>query len=266
MHAFARTVSRLALALLFVSPLAGADALDDILERKTIRVGVAEFVPWTMRTESGELVGFEVDVGNKIAADMGVEAEFKVYEWDDIIAALDAGEIDVIAGGMAITPARALRVNFSRPIARSGVGLATNTRKTQKIQTLNELNDESITITTVADTLAESVAATLFDRANVNVFPEREPAEQAVIDGQAHAYLAGMPEVRFLVLKNPLKLDLPIAEPLLASSEGLAVRKGEQELLNFLDAWVTARTTDQWLATSHDYWFGTLDWMSGLKD
>ena len=70
-----------------------------------------------------------------------------------------------------------------------------------------------------------------------------------------------MPEVRFLVLKNSGKLDLPVAEPLLASSEALAIKKGEQELLNFLNAWVTARQADKWLATTRDYWFGTLKWV-----
>ena len=74
-----------------------------------------------------------------------------------------------------------------------------------------------------------------------------------------------MPEVRFLVLKNPVKLDLPINEPLLASSEALAVAKREQELLNFLNAWVTARTTDKWILTSREYWFCTLDWMADVK-
>ena len=69
-----------------------------------------------------------------------------------------------------------------------------------------------------------------------------------------------MPEARFLALQNPDKLDLPIDKPLLASSEALGVKKGEQQLLNFLDAWVTARRTDQWLQTSRDYWFGTLEW------
>ena len=75
-----------------------------------------------------------------------------------------------------------------------------------------------------------------------------------------------MPEARFLVLKNPGALDLPLNEPLLASSEALAVKKGEQQLLNFLDAWVTARQTDKWLATSREYWFGTLEWMTDVKN
>ena len=47
----------------------------------------------------------------------------------------------------------------------------------------------------------------------------------------------------------------------MASSEALAVKKGEQQLLNFLDAWVTARQTDKWLATTRGYWFETMDWM-----
>ena len=247
--------------LLAFSPVS-ADVLDDILERGTIRVGVAEFIPWTLRNKSGDLVGFEIDVAEKIAADMGVEANFEVFAWDAIIPALERGEIDVIAGGMAITPARALRVNFSRPLARSGVGLATNTNLTQEITSLAELNSKHITITTVSDTLAAGVAKRLFGDADLKIYDAPGPAEADVLEGRAHAYVAGMPEAQFLVLKNPVKLDLPIDEPLLASSEGLAVRKGEQQLLNFLDAWVTARTSDRWLQTTRDYWFGTLDWMS----
>ena len=63
-----------------------------------------------------------------------------------------------------------------------------------------------------------------------------------------------------MMLRNTGKVSIPINEPLVASSEALAVKKGEQELLNFLDAWVTARTSDKWLLTTRDYWFGTLDW------
>jgi len=246
--------------LLLVFTPANADVLDDILERKTMRVGVAEFVPWTMRAESGDLIGNEIDVARKIAEDMGVEAAFRVYDWDDMIPALERGDIDIIAGGMAITPARALRVNFTRPLADSGVGLVTNTSMTQEIGTLAELNDKDITIATVSNTLSASVAQTLFGDANIKVYQAPGEAAADLIGGRAHAYVGGMAEARFMAMQNSNKLDLPIDKPLLASSEALAVRKGEQQLLNFLDAWVTARRTDQWLQTTRDYWFGTLDW------
>lgn len=251
----------LSLLVLISPPLADADVLDDILDRGTIRVGVAEFTPWTIRTKSGELIGFEIDVAKKIASDMGVKPEFTVYEWEKIIPALQQGEIDVIAGGMAITPGRALKVNFSRPLATSGITLATNTSKTQNITKLEHLNDERVVITVVADTLALSVAQTFFDQANIKVYPTSALAEKDVLEARAHAYVATVPEINFLALKNAGIIDVPMTEPIMASSEGLAVKKGEQELVNFLNAWIIARQTDKWLGTARDYWFTTMDWV-----
>ena len=250
------------LFVLFFSASAGADVLDDILETSTIRVGVAEFAPWTMKSESGELIGFEIDLARKLAKDMGVKPEFKVYDWEEIIPALQRGEIDIIAGGMAITPARALQVEFSRPTAESGIGLCTNTAMTQDFNTFEELNNGKVLIATVENAHAVDVAEVLFDRANVKTFATAEIAEKEVLEGRAHAYLAGMPHVRFLAMRHSELIDVPVADPLLAHSESLAVRKGEQGLLNFLDAWVTARQTDKWLPTTRNYWFATMDWAS----
>ena len=256
----------LLLLVLAIAPLAQADVLNEILKRGTIRVGVAEYAPWTIKTQSGELMGFEVDVARKIATDMKVKPEFTIYKWEKIIPALQLGEIDVIAAGMAITPDRALLVNFSQPLATSGISLATNTNRTQNITSLDQLNDERVVITTVADTLAFDVARTFFDKARIKTYPSNGPAESDILNDRAHVYVASVPEVNFFALRNPRKVDVPIKEPLMASSEALAVKKGEQELLNFLNAWVVARTTDKWLGTTREYWFNTIEWLPGASD
>ena len=256
----------LTLLVLIFPPIADADVLDDILDRRTIRVGVAEFVPWTIKTKSGELIGFEIEVARKIASDMGVKPTFTVYEFEKLIPALQQGEIDVIAGGMAITPRRALQVNFSQPLANSGISIATNTEKTKNVSAMRHLNDERIVIAVVADTLAHSVARTFFAQANIKVYPTSELAENEILENRAHAYVASVPEINFLALMNRKKVDVPISEPIMASSEGLAVKKGEQELLNFLNAWVVSRRTDKWLGTTHDYWFKTIDWVPELSN
>jgi len=251
----------LTLFVLVFPPLANADVLSDILDRRTIRIGVAEFVPWTMKTQSGELIGFEIEIAEKIASDMGVQAEIVLYEFEKLIPALQQGEIDVIAGGMAITPRRALQVNFSQPLANSGVSIATNTNKTQNISELRHLNAENVVISVVADTLAHSVARTFFGQAKINVHPTSDLAVKDLLEDRAHAYVASEPEINFLALMNKGKVDVPMSEPLMASSEGLAVKKGEQALLNFLNSWVVARRTDKWLGTTRDYWFETIDWV-----
>ncbi len=63
---------------------------------------------------------------------MGVTPKLISYNWEKLIPALKEGQIDIIIAGMAITPQRALKVNFSLPYATSGISLATilNARKT----------------------------------------------------------------------------------------------------------------------------------------
>jgi polar amino acid transport system substrate-binding protein len=248
------------LFLLSISP-ASADDLDDVLERGKLRVGLSEFAPWTIKTRSGSLIGFEVDLAKKLAEDMGVNLELRLYPWDMFFTDTATTEIYTIAGGMAITPQRALQVNFTIPIATSGVGIVTNTEETADIQTLVDMNNANIIIAAVEETLSAGVAQRLFPDANVRVYAESDDAKRAVVGGRAHAFVTSMPEARFLALQNPDTLDLPLGEPLIASKEGLAVRKGEQELLNFLNAWVTAHDADEWLSSTHSYWFETIDWL-----
>ncbi len=261
----AQILKRTALLLVvFFAATASADVLDKIIERGTIRVAIAEFVPSTMKAKSGGHIGYDIDIANKIARDMGVKAEFTVYDWEDIIPALEQDKADVIVASMAITPQRALRVNFSWPLATSGAGIATNTSMTQSIETLEQLNDPDIVIATVTDTFSDGVARTIFNRAAITSFATKDLAEKEILEGRAHAYVSSLPAVRFLEMNNEGRVDLPLREPLLAYSEGVAVQKGEQELLNFLNAWVTARNTDKWLTTNHDYWFSTLDWVQDV--
>ena len=253
------------LLAILVSPFAQADAIDDIVERGILRVGVAEFVPWAMPAKRGGHVGYDVDIGVKIARDMGVRAEFKVYEWKDIIPALEAGEVDMIAGGIVITPERALRITFTDPVALSGAGMATNTHMTSEVENLQQLNDSDIVIATVTNTYSEGVARSIFDKAEIHSHSNKNDAEKEILEGRAHAYISSLPAVQFLVANNSDAIDLPLSEPIVGWAEALAVQKGEQELLNFLDAWITAHKADRWLDATREYWFESRDWMQEVK-
>lgn len=261
-----KLVSRfLILLALLVSPLAHADAMQDILESGKLRVGIAEFVPWAMKGKHGGHIGHDVDLAIKIARDMGVRAQFEVYEWKDMIPALEGGEIDVIAGGIVITPQRALRVTFTQPVAFSGSGLATNTHMTRDVDNLEQLNHPDYIISTITDTFSEGVARSIFNKAEIHSHGNKDDAEKEILEGRAHAYISALPAVQFLVANNSDALDIPLNEPLVGWAEALAVRKGEPELLNFLNAWVTAHKADRWLDATREYWFESLDWMEDVK-
>ena len=111
--------------------LGAESVIETIKKRGVIKIGLDFFVPWSMRDKNGDIIGFEPEVGRKLAADMGVEVEFVPTKWAGIIPALVAGKMDVIISCMTVTPARNLTINFSEPYAFSGLTVLANTAMTQ---------------------------------------------------------------------------------------------------------------------------------------
>ena len=263
------TTRRLCLAgfltALLLPALALADGLADILARKTVRIGVCEFAPWTFTNRAGLLEGFEIDIGRQIAHDLGVTPEFKVYTLEALFDAADRGEIDFIAGGLAITPARALRVEFSMPYFESGTTLATNRRLAPGVKGPADLNRKGYVIAVLADTFSGGLAAQLFDVAEIKTFADGPAAEKELAEGRVHAYLTSVPDARIVARRHPEVVDLPLAAPLVKSVSGLAVKRGNQAVLNYLNAWVTSRWADNLLPSLAQYWFSGDEWTRNLK-
>ena len=71
------------------------------------------WAPWTYHDDSGELVGFDTEVGKAIAEKLGVEAEFVEGEWDGLFTGLDTGRYDAIINGVEVTDERSQKYDFT---------------------------------------------------------------------------------------------------------------------------------------------------------
>lgn len=93
------------------------NALEAIKEKKTLVVGTApDFPPFEfLKAEDGKtkIVGADIDLGQEIADSLGVKLEVKSFEFDALIAALQAGKVDVLITGMTPTEKRKQAVDFS---------------------------------------------------------------------------------------------------------------------------------------------------------
>ena len=80
----------------------------------TVRIGTeGAYAPWNYIDDSGELAGFEIDLGGALCERAGLTCEFVQNEWDSIIPNLQAGNYDVIMAGMSITEERQEQIAFS---------------------------------------------------------------------------------------------------------------------------------------------------------
>lgn len=245
--------------------LSAQSTLENILQRGVLKVGMSTFVPWAMHDKNGELIGFEIDVASRLAADMGVDVEFIPTKWSGIIPALLTGKFDVIIGGMGITPQRNLKVNFTEPYDHSGMSLVASKRKAADFDELADFNSEDVVLAVRIGTTAEPAIRKHFPRAEVRRFDDEAQAVQEVINGRAHALIASAPMPAFQALRFPERLFLPRTGTFTREPIGFALRKGDVDTLNYFDNWIRLMHAEGWLAERKAYWFETRDWADQLQ-
>jgi len=234
--------------------------IEEVQDRGTLRVGLGLFEPWSACNADGELIGFEIDVATKVAADMGVEIEFARTNWTYIISELIAEQFDVIISGMTTLPERNLRVNFTSTYNSSGVYLVANTEKTADLETLADFNSSDVTIATRRGASSVRFVESAFPDAMLLLFDTDNAVLQAVVDGDAHAAAAFATTRTTWVEAHPETLHLPFEEPFASEVGAIAVRKGDLDTLNFFNTWIEANKASGWLEQRSQYWFQTREW------
>ncbi|ROO32175.1 MULTISPECIES: transporter substrate-binding domain-containing protein [unclassified Pseudomonas] len=105
-----------------LSPLAHAELIDDINDRGELRIALeADTAPFNFK-EDGKLTGFEVELGQMLAGELDVRADFVVTDAADLLSGVESGKYDVAINHIALTPELAERFDtsatYSQPDAR----------------------------------------------------------------------------------------------------------------------------------------------------
>ncbi len=239
--------------------LSSESVIEQIKQDGVIRIGLSLFVPWSMRDKNGELIGYELDVGRQLAADMGVEVEFVPTSWDGIIPALVAGNFDVIISGMSVTAQRNLTVNFTDPYAYSGLAILANKELTAGMS-VEDLNSPDVTFATRRGATPAVVIAEKFPEAQLLLFDEDGASTQEVLNGNAHATMAAQPTPNREAGRNPETLMVMEGVLFDPRGEAFALRKGDPDALNYFNNWIAQQWRSGWLESRHNYWFATEEW------
>jgi polar amino acid transport system substrate-binding protein len=217
------------LALIVPFVFAGRFALAEI---PLLRVGTnAAGAPWSFHDPgTNRELGIAVELIQEIAADAGFKIEFVPLTLPDLIPALNARRVDIIAGNLLITPQRAAQVDFSDAIAAGGDGLVVRKTGTGTYVTLDDLRGLKLATQTgpFADTIRKSA---LFP--DLKVYPTGSDAMQAVSAGECDAAIVGVNGAAYeMKLGHFPNLQLVRSyQPMVSSVDAFSVRKGDDALL-----------------------------------
>ena len=141
------------------------DSADDLLaqiqQRGEIVFGTeGTWSPWTYHDENDQLVGFDIEVAQKVAEKLGVKATFVEGEWDGLLAGVDGGRYDSMANGVEITEERAEKYDFSDPYCYIRTAIIVKSDN-DSINSFEDLNGKTTanTISSTYAALAESYGA-----------------------------------------------------------------------------------------------------------
>lgn len=202
---------------------------------QTVRLGTeGAYPPFNFIDDSGEVAGFERDVGDELCKRAALTCEWVTNEWDSIIPNLQSGNYDVIIAGMSITAERDEVIDFSQnyfpPAASAYVALSADADIAGGVV--------SAQVSTIqAGYVAESGATVL-------EFATPDESIAAVRNGEAVAVFADKDFLAPIVAESNGELMF-VGEPVqLGGGVGLGLRESDTELKAKFDAAITSMKED----------------------
>lgn len=114
--------------------------LATIERRGSLRVAyLPDSLPFAFRNEKGEVVGFDVEMANHLAMDLGVDLELVRIKRDEISSVLENGQADIVMSGLAITPTRARDWSFGRAPIDLSLGLLVRDHRRKEFSTMDQV-------------------------------------------------------------------------------------------------------------------------------
>lgn len=239
--------------------------LEHIVATGTLRVGMSgDQAPFNVKNRAGQLIGFEVELLRMMAQSMGVNVEYVMKPFPELLPALEAGEVDIVMSGMAINAERSLDAVFVGPYAMSGKSILTNDPALSDITRTEDINQAKLTIASLRNSTSEAFVKKRLPIATLVTVESYEAAIQMVIDDDVDALVADMPACKVAVLRYPEANLSTLSAPFTVEPIGIAVKASERSLQSLLDNYIAGYKESGLIDLLQVQWFERGNWISEL--
>jgi polar amino acid transport system substrate-binding protein len=233
--------------------------LEEIKERGVLRVGIECAVPPAefFDPETGQCIGYDIDLHKRFAARLGVEYEYIDTAWSGVIPSLYTGEFDMIWSMMTMTDERRKAVNFSDSYGCDQVQWIVR-KGDDRIQSIEDL--DGLVVATQLNSAAEAQAIELeneedIEYAELKSYDHFDGAYTAVRTGEADIATSTAWNNITLFEAQPGVFDVALYFPIY-NNVGVATRKQDTDLLNAVDAFLDEIEKSGELADLQYKWYG----------
>ena len=240
--------------------------LDRIQAKKELVVGTAASMPpFNMTTKDGQIVGMEIDLAQLIAGSMNVKLTLKTIPFNDLLPALEAGQVDMVLSSMTITPARNLKFAFVGPYFVSGKSILTKQKNAESMNEVSKINNSDYTLTALKGSTSQAFAEKVFPKAKLVLVENYDQAVAMLREDKAQAMVADMPICQLTAYRYPDAGLMTLKNPLSWEPIGIAIQANDLLMLNWLQNFLHTIEKDGTMGLVVDRWFKDGSWLSKLR-
>lgn len=260
-----KAILALTLVLALCLPAAAGPVLDGIKKSKEIKVGMdPTYPPLAVRTKTGKIIGFEVDLAGMLASALGVKLKLVPMSFDKLLDALDAGKVDIVLSGMTITASRNSRAFFAGPYLVAGQTVITTDTMAAKLRGMADLNHPDVRVTAAKGTTADMTIKQYLPKANHVPAADQESALKMLLNGKADAVLADYPFARVAAFRYRSKGIVASDKPFTFEPLGIAISEKDPLMANLVQNFLMAIKGSGQSAALQRRWFQAASWMNQL--
>lgn len=216
----------------------------------TIRIGVdASYPPFESKAASGQLVGFDIDLGNELCRRIHAKCSWVETPFDSVIPGLKTRKFDMVLSTLSMTPARAKQIDFSDKVFHVPTKLLVK-KGSNLLPTPASLAGKSVGVE--QGSMQETYAKTHWGSQGVQVrsYQNQDQVYADLLAGRLDATLQNAAQAEYGFLRTPRGAAYMLAGPELEDDKifgpgtGIGLRKEDTDLKEKLNAALAAMHQD----------------------
>jgi len=239
--------------------------LDRIQEKKELVVGTAASMPpLNMTTKDGQVIGMEMDLARLFASGMDVKLTLKPMNFNDLLPALEAGQVDMVLSGMTMTPGRNLKVAFVGPYFASGKSVLAKMVNVGLVDEIAKMNNPDKVLVALKGSTSQMFVERVIPNAKLVLADDYDQAVAMVRNDKAIVMVADYPICMVSVYRYPDAKLGTLEKPISYEPVGVALPAGDPLLVNWVQNFLQTLEKTGQTKMLLEKWFKDTSWVSRL--
>jgi len=252
---FIKAMAAAAILSLSATPVFAQSALKEILDEGVLKVGTTgDWNPMTVKDPATDKYeGYDIDVMNELATDLGVELELVATDWKTLVNGVVAGNYHM-TGSASISPARMKAAGFSASYIDVEIQPYTTSDKADQFDGWDSINKDGVKVAATLGTTFEKLVKEWFPDTDITAVEAPALQHQEVLSGRSDVFVTSNIEGATLTKKFDKIVPIKIESTRAPTPIAMLLPQDDQVWINYVNNWIEIKKAGGFFDQTAEKW------------